>query len=54
MARKKWYLRCELCGEFVRDMDYFSLPDCNETGFGVCICPKCNAKLPDESKVEEE
>jgi hypothetical protein len=34
--------RCELCGQFVEEADYYSLPNCNETGIGVCVCETCS------------
>jgi len=31
---------CEVCGRSAGD-SYCSLPDCNSTGFGVCLCDRC-------------
>jgi len=33
--------RCELCGQFIEEDNYYSLHDCNETGIGVCVCESC-------------
>ena len=35
---------CEVGGKSA-GVDYFSLEDCNETGFGVMLCVKCAAKI---------
>jgi len=32
--------KCEFCGKPVGSK-YYSLPDCNETGVGVCLCKAC-------------
>lgn len=37
------YHRCEICGNKTGN-NYYSLPDCNETGFGVVICKQCARK----------
>ena len=34
---------CEYCKKAV-GVDYFSAPDCSETGKGVCLCEKCAIK----------
>lgn len=33
---------CEFCGKSA-GVDYYSLPNCNETGIGVVVCEKCAA-----------
>jgi hypothetical protein len=37
------HIRCEFCGKNAGP-DYYSLPDCNETGRGVTLCKRCAAK----------
>jgi len=40
---------CEKCGKSA-GADYYSLPDCNETGEGVCLCKKCGIELMKDPK----
>jgi len=45
--------RCERCGKWVNEEEYYSLPNCNETGFGVCLCKTCYEYEESERQTEE-
>lgn len=43
--------RCEECGR-PTGANYYSLPDCNETGKGLVLCKKCEQQLRESKSMD--